>query len=63
MGFLTGKVLSSPFSKGGPRPARHRSRLPARASQWQAGSGEAGGGILLYGRLPQDHRSILTLQA
>ncbi len=25
------------------RPARHRSRLPARASQWQAGSGEAGG--------------------
>ena len=24
-------------------PARHRSRLPARASQWQAGSGEAGG--------------------
>ena len=21
-------------------PARHRSRLPARASQWQAGSGE-----------------------
>ncbi|MCK4486114.1 MAG: hypothetical protein KAU38_05045, partial [Desulfobacterales bacterium] len=24
-------------------PARHRSRLPACASQWQAGSGEAGG--------------------
>jgi hypothetical protein len=24
-------------------PARHRSRLPARALQWQAGSGEAGG--------------------
>jgi hypothetical protein len=24
-------------------PARHRSRLPARASQWRPGSGEAGG--------------------
>ena len=43
---------SSPFVKGGSRPARHRSR-----------SGEAGGGILLRGRLPEDHRSILTLQA
>jgi hypothetical protein len=63
MGFLTGKRLSSPFSKGGPRPARHRSRLPARASQWQAGSGEAGGGILLRGRLCQGHRSALSVQA
>ncbi|MGD8996332.1 MAG: hypothetical protein PVH34_14030, partial [Syntrophobacterales bacterium] len=52
MGFLTGKRLSSPFSKGGPRPARHRSR-----------SGEAGGGILLRGRLSQGHRSILSVQA
>jgi hypothetical protein len=52
MGLLTGKRLSSPFSKGGPRPARHRSR-----------SGEAGGGILLRGRLPEDHRSILTVPA
>jgi hypothetical protein len=51
MGFLTGKRLSSPFSKGGPRPARHRSR-----------SGEAGGGILLRGRLSQGHRSILSVQ-
>jgi hypothetical protein len=47
----------------GPRPARHRSRLPARASQWQAGSGEAGGGILLRGRLSEDHRGILSVQA
>ena len=52
MGFRTGKRLSSPFSKGGPRPARHRSR-----------SGEAGGGILLRGRPPEDHRYILTVQA
>ena len=68
MGYLTGKEIifplcqkgkragiiseSSPFSKEGPRPARHRSR-----------SGEAGGGILLRARLPEDHRSILTLQA
>ena len=51
MGFLIGKRLSPPFSKGGPRPARHRSR-----------SGEVGGGILLRGRLPEDHRSMLTLQ-
>ena len=39
MGFLTGKQVSSPFSKGGLR------------------------GILLRGRLPEDHRSILTPQA
>jgi hypothetical protein len=39
MGSLTGKQLSSPFSKGGPR------------------------GILLRGRLPEDHRRIFTLQA
>ena len=39
MGFLTGKQVSSPFSKGGPR------------------------GILLRGRLLEDHRSILTPQA
>ena len=39
MGFLTGKLFSSPFSKGGPR------------------------GILLRGRLPEDNRSILTVQA
>ena len=52
MEFRTGKRLSSPFSKGGPRPARHRSR-----------SGEAGGGILLRGRPPEDHRYILTVQA
>ena len=39
MEFLTGKRLSSPFSKGGP------------------------GGIVLRGPLPEDHRSILTLQA
>jgi hypothetical protein len=51
-GFLSGKRLSSPFSKGGPRPARHRSR-----------SGEAGGGILLRGRLSQGHRSILSVKA
>ena len=38
-GYLTGRQLSSPFAKGGPRPARHRSR-----------SGEAGGGILLRAR-------------
>jgi len=30
-------------------PARHRSRLPARASQWQAGSGEAGGNKAIPG--------------
>jgi hypothetical protein len=64
MGFLTGKRLSSPFSKA----ARHELAecgdrgLPARASQWQAGSGEAGGGILLRGYLSQGHRSILTPQ-
>jgi hypothetical protein len=39
MAFLTGKRLSSPFSKGGPR------------------------GILLRGRFPEDHRSILSVQA
>ena len=39
MGSLTGKRLSSPFSKGGSR------------------------GILLRGRLPEDHRSTLTLRA
>jgi len=32
----------------GPLPARHRSRLPARASQWQAGSGEAGGSVVNF---------------
>jgi hypothetical protein len=36
-------VPASHYSKISAVPARHRSRLPARASQWQAGSGEAGG--------------------
>ena len=65
MRLLTGKRLSSPFAKA----ARHELAeggdrgLPARASQWQAGSGEAGGGILLRGLFYKGHRSILTLQA
>ena len=46
--FSQANESSSPFSKGGPRPARHRSR-----------SGEAGGGILLRLPLSEDHRSIL----
>jgi hypothetical protein len=50
--FLPTENPEAPFSKGGPRPARHRSR-----------SGEAGGGILLRGHLAEDHRSILTLHA
>jgi hypothetical protein len=63
MGYLTGKQVIFPLwqrpparrayaSERGPRPARHRSR-----------SGEAGGGILLRLRLPEDHRSIFTLRA
>jgi hypothetical protein len=54
MEFFTGRRLSSPFSKGGSRPARHRPP--------EADSGEAGGGILLRGRFSEDHRSILSVQ-
>jgi hypothetical protein len=43
MEFVTGKLISPTFSKGGPRPARQRPP--------EADSGEAGGGILLRGRL------------
>ena len=56
----------APFLKGArglPAIALARPPSASPSGDCRAGSGEAGGGILLRGRLTEDHRSILTPQA
>jgi hypothetical protein len=56
MGFLTGKRLSPPFSKAARLELVDKSRRQV-SPMWGPR------GILLRGRLPEEHCSILTVQA